>query len=117
MWAQWERHYALSFVGSSDRSVLQLAISTGSLGLFILEHLAFLEEFGQGLCIPLCRRALRVGDLGFLSRLYSSIPRMFGIRILYVRVSGVSHRMDKPRVLVCYVFGSIRRSSRVRFEV
>lgn len=40
----------------------------------------------------------------------------FGIRILYGRVSGVLRRMDKPRALVCYVFGSIRRSSRVRFE-
>ena len=65
----------------------------------------------------LCRRVLRAGDLKFLSRLYYSIPRMFGVRILYVHVSGLLRRMDNSQALVCYVFGSIRRSSRVQFVV
>lgn len=88
----WGRQQAPSFVGSSDRSALQLAASTGSLGLlfFFWNTLLFL---GQGPSACFC--ALRAGDLDLLRRLYCSIPRMFGVRILYVHMSGVLRHIVK----------------------
>ena len=48
-----------------------------------------LLKLGQGLY---SRKVSRVGDLGLLRQLCSSVPRVVGIRKPYVRVPGVRRR-------------------------
>ena len=58
---------------------------------------------------------LLAGGLGLPRELCSGVLRMFGIRKLCARASGVPRRMGKKWVLVCCVSGSTLRSIRARF--
>ena len=108
MWVQLGASLVPSVVRLSSRPDLQLVFSAGSLGPFIFGAPFFCSA--KATYEECCELVIRGSFVDYIPVFLVCLAFKY-----YLFVSGILRRMDKEYALVCYVFGSMCRSSHVQF--